>query len=940
MARYNPIQQSFVSGEFTDRLASRDDLNQFFQSLRKARNMIALPHGALTRRSGSIFTVPVKDEARRTCLLPFQFSVEQAYVVEAGNLYMRFHANQGLLLQETLQVGDRRTIERASLSTISQGGFAPPQGTGTGPFTQQTLADYAPDGSGSNRAIVVVVNFEQLDATNAVISSVTHNGRAFTQAVGVSAIVGADQNRTEIWYLMDPDVNGDVVVDWSTSVIAGGVTVLTLKNIDTTVPPIVNSANDSDVTSLNTSVTTVVEKSFIVTGCSAGVRAGGATLTPTGTDHAEIAEVDPGDESMIHGAGEVPSVDPPALATVGYSSNVTQNRMAVTAAAFTPIAVTGGEVTGDPVEVVSPFTEAECSDIHIAQSADVMWLTHKSHWPYKLTRLTQTSFQLERVEFTEGYGPMLPPNSDSASTMALTGTTLTSAGTNAFQFVAPRDVGRFVIVNDTAGTDTNPERLRIISVTNANNVEVQVAPGSTKSLTNRAATQFWSIGAISDTVGFNTVIFHEGRLIYGGGFEEDRLFASVSDSFDEFDVGQGTDEPNNDRAFPRRCVSNTVNAVRWFSSTASELFIGTSGGEFRLRPANDDFLTPVSASVKALTNRGSELVQPAIIDNNILFVQRGGQKVRNMSFSLASDTFKAGDVTLLSEHLLNRGKRAQRLSYQQSPESVVWCVREDGALLGLTFEDEQTVLGWHVHILGGTDAKIESIAVIPTPDLTEDQLWMVVSRTVNGQARRWVEYVDIQYRPDVDFESTEEELREAAKDAYFLDAGLRGTFTTPTSVIAGLTHLIGEEVGILADGALHPTRVVDQNGEIELDYEVTTVAVGLKYRSWAWTQRFTGGGRLGTDQGQKHRIARVVCRVLATVGILIGTGKNASTETRRFPFTKATQLMDNAIPLFFGDIDVPVNSGWTDDPGVYVEQDEPLPLTILSIMPRAEVNEG
>ena len=186
------------------------------------------------------------------------------------------------------------------------------------------------------------------------------------------------------------------------------------------------------------------------------------------------------------------------------------------------------------------------------------------------------------------------------------------------------------------------------------------------------------------------------------------------------------------------------------------------------------------------------------MDNNIVFAQRGGQKVRRLVFNLGVDAFKAGDATILSEHLFTRQRRIVRMAYQQTPDSIVWHLRSDGILIGLTFEDEQTILGFHPHVLGGTDVEIESIAVIPTPDETEDQLWLAVKRTVNGQTVRWVEYLDVQYRPAVEADSPIEDRIAALKEAYFVDAGLKGDFTgNPQTTVFGLDHLIGETVRIL-----------------------------------------------------------------------------------------------------------------------------------------------
>ncbi|NIR36921.1 MAG: hypothetical protein GWN71_15060, partial [Gammaproteobacteria bacterium] len=73
MARFNPIQNSFVAGEISPRLEGRDNLEQYFQAMRQALNGVVLPHGGFMRRSGSRFVARVKDQSKRPRLVPFIF---------------------------------------------------------------------------------------------------------------------------------------------------------------------------------------------------------------------------------------------------------------------------------------------------------------------------------------------------------------------------------------------------------------------------------------------------------------------------------------------------------------------------------------------------------------------------------------------------------------------------------------------------------------------------------------------------------------------------------------------------------------------------------------------------------------------------------------------------------------------------------------------------
>jgi hypothetical protein len=137
---------------------------------------------------------------------------------------------------------------------------------------------------------------------------------------------------------------------------------------------------------------------------------------------------------------------------------------------------------------------------------------------------------------------------------------------------------------------------------------------------------------------------------------------------------------------------------------------------------------------------------------SVLYVQRAGRKVRELAYVYEVDGFRSPDMTVLSEHITKGATAAlsgvKDMSYQQEPQSLVWVPRNDGVLLGFTYERDQKVLGWHRHVLGGySDAGhtaaplVESVACIPSADGTRDEVWMIVKRYINGAVKRYVEYM-------------------------------------------------------------------------------------------------------------------------------------------------------------------------------------------------------
>src|SRR5690606_7535126 len=207
-------------------------------------------------------------------------------------------------------------------------------------------------------------------------------------------------------------------------------------------------------------------------------------------------------------------------------------------------------------------------------------------------------------------------------------------------------------------------------------------------------------------------------------------------------------------------------------------------------------ITPASLDFRKHTRRGSA-PHPAIEVGDIaLFVQRQGAVVRAFGYSFEKDGFRTNDLTLLAPHLF-RGHTIVDWCYQQDPDSIVWCVRDDGVLLALTFVEEQNTFAWTDCYLGGTFGSgasatgygvVESCACIEESD--QDAVYFVVKRTINGQTKRYIEKLVKRWDGD------SEDIR-AAK---FSDSHIVFTSASATSTVTGLWHLEGESVTALVDG--------------------------------------------------------------------------------------------------------------------------------------------
>ena len=646
-----------------------------------------------------------------------------------------------------------------------------------------------------------------------------------------------------------------------------------------------------------------------------------------------------------------------------------------------------------PVELAAPWREEELGAVQAAQSADILYLVHPGHAPRKLARTSHVDWTLERVDFIDG--PYLDANA-AATTLRPSGrsgtVTLAASGTdgiNGGQGFLATDVGRAVALSH--GDDRGWGAIAAVDGPLSATVTVRKAFGK------NSATQDWRLGLWSDTTGWPAAAtFFEQRLIFAGGRDHpQRIDGSTVGDFETFTPGVEADD-----AIAFTLASESVNAIRWLSAGDS-LLIGTAGGEWRMRSASgDSAIAPDNVQARRQTTYGGAAVEPVRIGNAVLFLQRAGRKARELAYSFEADGFVAADLTLLAEHLASGA--IVEWAWQQEPHGVLWCVREDGALLAMTYDRAQNVVAWHRHPPGGAEAAVESVCVLPSPSGGEDRLWVSVRRRVGGSVRRSIERMAPHFRPEtepadafhVDSGLTYDGRSrpgaaltvtasddgsvtlEADGDAFGSDSGAIGalvaaaggrarvtsvegprraraeieapfaaagpfaagawTLGRPAGVVSGLDHLEGETLAVLADGASLPPVTV-KDGRIALGAPTLVAHAGLPYTAALTTLPPEADTPQGSAQGRRLRIHRLVLRLWRSLGLRVGAGDGALDE---IAFRSASDAMDGAPPLFTGDMRIALRGGWRRDGRLRLEQEAPLPLTVLACAIRFAAHES
>jgi hypothetical protein len=549
-----------------------------------------------------------------------------------------------------------------------------------------------------------------------------------------------------------------------------------------------------------------------------------------------------------------------------------------------------------------------------------MYIVHPNHAARKLSRTSHINWTLTQIDFTKG--PMQDPNTTTTTlnpgqTAVGTGVSLVASATtgiNGGVGFASTDVGRFVFLHGGYA--------KITGFTNTTNVTIEILT----TLSASTATENWRLGAFSDTTGHpSTVTFFEQRLVFAGTTEQPQtVFFSKSGDYENMDANIGGTIADSD-AIIYTIASNQVNAIRFMTATRT-LIIGTAGGEFSVSGGGSDVaITPTNILIKKQSNHGAANLDALAVGNVTLFMQRARRKMRELAYNFDVDGYIAPDMTILAEHITEGG--ISQMAYQQEPNQIIWLVRGDGELVGFTYQREQQVTAWHRHIFGGAfgsgKAVCESVAVIPTDD-TEYEVYVIIKRTINGATKRYIEVLNT-----FDFTNTDNTTFN------FLDSQLdyNGSATT---TISGLSHLEGQTVSILADGATHADKVVS-SGSITLDRSSTKVKVGLSYTSLLQTMRIDAGARDGTSQSKTKRIYEITIRLFESVGVEVGPDLN---NLERIPFRSSANAMNQGITPFTGDKEVEFRGNYETDGFVFVRQTQPLPLTILSLYPRLVTNDG
>lgn len=659
---------------------------------------------------------------------------------------------------------------------------------------------------------------------------------------------------------------------------------------------------------------------------------------------------------------------------------------------------TSGGTAARLYALVTPYATADLPRLKFVQSADTMTLTHPSHAPRNLTRTGHASWSLTTITYAPTQQPPTALASTSAGagfdyvvtavseetgeesvvSASVSATTQTSkitwtdaAGANSYNVYKGKN-GVYGFIGRSGDGTTGF-------------TDTTVAP-DTSDTPPEGKNPF---DATDKYPGCST--YHEGRQWYARTNQKPQtLWSSASAAFNNMN----TSSPSKDSdAITRTIASREVNEIRHLLSL-NVLLVWTSGAVWKAwAGAQADVMTPANCAVKPQSYEGVSDVPPIGTESSALYVTASGKKVRDVAYEFTSDSFQGRNLSILAGHLFE-GKAIEEWAYARDPDGIVWCVRSDGVLLGFTYLKEHDVYAWSRHV---TDGFVESVATVQEGN--ESILYLSVRRTVGGQTVRYVERMASRYFPDVYSAwcvdsghayngwntDTGETLAlsgaswnagdtvtvtaaghtpftpgsvgakyilcsgqnqvtvtvSAYTDASHVSATLDtaphaslqsvalSDWALATETLGGLWHLEGREVAILADGSVQPAATVT-DGTITLPRASGRVVAGLPFTCDLETLNIEAGHP--TLQGRQKVINEVTLRVKDTRGLSAGPTSDRLVDIKE----RTSEQPGYPTMLTTGDERVLVDPSWNTQGRVFVRQANPLPATVVAIIPRLE----
>lgn len=916
------IQPSFAAGEISPYVANRVDLDKYKSALLTAQNLVIRPFGGCYRRQGSEFIGKVKYDDKPTALVAFNAGIDDAYLLEVGYQYIRIWEDgkyTGTELSTPYDnVDNLQFTQSADTMFICSGDYPIQclQRTATG-WTFKEYEITEPYYDSAVQAVNKETSFttpgtytftpqltgrydiEIAGAGGGGAGTTTeqhkgkHNRKLYRAYLGGP---GGDGETKKITYILTQGEIYNITVGKAGK---GGKSVYQERKTEEDILKSENGTNGEE-SSFNGKTAKgggggkaqkkINQSEDLQTENYHGTAKGGAPGNCEDVEHnpTQITDGKDGQNGYVRitftGNNELkPS------ATSGNDVTIT-----ATKDTFTPGMVNGhikltqqAENQSERIEIKASSITEETKSIRVGKA----WkITTHGTWKGKVT--------VYRSDDNKTWQEYRSYKSNNDQNFTESGTVTTPTWMKAVAVTDADNGSGKLTVDFSRNPYSNDGTAKITEVVSSTEVKASVITD----FANTDKTQVYALSSWNDNNGHpKMACFFQDRLVLAATKKEPySIWMSRTGDYPNFGIEKVDGGVTDDSAIKADLITRNGFEILHLVP-AKDLVILTTGNEWIIEGSS--VITPAKINPRPQTMRGSNTCHPQHIGNRIVHVQRSGKTVRDLGYQYDADNYNGDDLTLLATHL-TEGHKLVSSAYIQEPNSTLYYVRDDGALLSLAFIKEQNVFAWSHHT---TDGKYKKIASIPNG--ASDVLYVTVER--DGKT-----YIE-RFNPDIEA-------------AVYMDSYVTGS---GNSVEA--SHLIGKTVQVLADGTRLQDAIVPENGLVAFGQSFSDITIGLAYETRVEQPGPDIGLKEGTMQARISKINTVVLRVEKSYGGHIGyTFKDKDMDELRY---------EDYETLETGDIvqQMPVaNIGSNTKNHICIKHNEPFPFELNAIIREVSIDGG
>ena len=307
-------------------------------------------------------------------------------------------------------------------------------------------------------------------------------------------------------------------------------------------------------------------------------------------------------------------------------------------------------------------------------------------------------------------------------------------------------------------------------------------------------------------------------------------------------------------------------------------------------------------------------------------MQKSKRRVYEIAQDAGSYDYTSSDLTGLVPDLAQSD--IVDLGIQRQPDTRIHVVTSEGIVNVLVMDKVENVICW---MQVETDGIVEEAFVLP--GTTEDAVYYLVNRTVNGSTVRYLE------KWAMESECRGGTLNKQA-DSFIVYSG------SATTTITGLGHLEGEPVIVWADGLDLSAGSGDSqatytvtSGSITLPQAVSQAVVGLPYKAQYKSRKLIEGAILGAGLTQRKRVDHVGLVLADTHAQGLRYGPSFDTMDS-LPLMEDYKAVDpDSIWTAYDQDSIEFPGEWGTDSRVCLEAHAPRPCTVLGMVISVDLHE-